>query len=235
MKSSVAILGTVILGIVGMTSPVCAGDLTLSGSGVVSGVPDEGAFTVGVVTVKPTISAAMEANNTISNRIYETLKQFEIGPENTQTAVFSIDENYKQVVDENRRTTTIKDGFRVSNIFNVSACELDVFGELLDAVASAGATDIRNIRFDSSAREAKTNEARQQAVADATTKAKLYTEAMGVKLGNVKKFNESHTARGGMMYAAMSMEKSPGGSSPPIAGGQLNFTATVTIVWEIDD
>ena len=215
------------------------GVLSLSGQGVVKAKPDEGYITVGVVTYGAKSADAVRANSTTMKALFATLKEKGVTDENVATSNFSVSENYKTVNEKGEdgrvHPKQVRDGYVVSNVVSVTVCELDKFGEVLDAVVAGGANQVHGISFGSSKSKELLDEARKKAVADATRKAKLYAEGLGVKLGNIKVVSENggYQPRVQPMYAARMAEAAPAGDVP-VASGQLQFNVTVSVTWELD-
>lgn len=211
----------------------------MNGQGVVKAKPDEGYITVGVVTYGQKSAEAVRANSTTMKTLFATLKEKGVTDENVATSNFSVSEHYKTVNEKGEdgrfHPKQVRDGYVVSNVVSVTVCELDKFGDVLDAVVANGANQVHGISFGSSKSKELLDEARKKAVTDATRKAKLYAEGLGVKLGNVKIVSENggYQPRPQPMYAA-AMRDGGAPESVPVAGGSLQFNVTVSVTWELD-
>ena len=75
--------------------------------------------------------------------------------------------------------------FQANNTVTVRVREIARLGEMIDALAGAGANRLYGIGFEVSEPRAALDAARREAVADARAKAELYAEAAGVTLGPV--------------------------------------------------
>lgn len=212
----------------------------MSGQGVVKAKPDEGYVVVGVTSYGKKSADAVRTNSASVRKLYTTLKDKGVTEENVQTLEFSLSENYKQVwekdEDGKRVQKTVKDGFVVHNVVRVTVCELDKFGEVLDALVADGANSVSSISFGSSKSKEKLDEARKLAVADALRKAKLLTDGLGVKLGRVVTVSESggYTPRPVYAAAARMADAAPEGNVP-VSGGSLSFSVSVTVRWELGE
>ena len=109
-------------------------------------------------------------------------------------------------------------GYDVSNNVTVTVRKVDNLGALLDKLVQAGSNQINGISFDVSKPEAALDEARKLATADATRKAKLYAEAMGVELGNVMSISEGGGYQPPMPMRAQGHDE--GRCRRPRAGGR---------------
>lgn len=212
-----------------------AGVIQLSGTGVVKVAPDEGYITVGVVTTKAKSAEAVRENSAVVEKLFKTLKDKGVTKENFKTVEFSLHENVKSVtvVEEGQKVQKyVKDGFVVTNRLQITICELDKFGSVLDALVSDGANTVESISFGSSKAKEKLNEARKLATKEALAKAKLYADALGVTLGNVMDVTESeYRPQPRAMYQMRG--ESAMADQVPVSGGTLSFNITVHVKWEL--
>ena len=208
----------------------------------VSGIVGQGYIHVGVSTVAPTSAQAVRENSAAMNKLYESLKALEVSRKDIRTTEFSVAENYKQEVtgeDKNGQPIykSVKDGFRVSNAVQITVCNLENFGSVLDAVTSDGANQVGGISFGSSKATEHLDAARTAAVKDALKKAGQLTEPLGVGLARVVSVSENQYGNPRkMMYEARAMADGVGGapSEPPVSGGSLTFSVSVAVTWELD-
>lgn len=213
------------------------GTMSISGTGKVSAEPDEGYITVGMVTKGNSSADAVRQNSGIMTNLYKTLEAFGLKRKDIQTVQFSVEQVQKRVNfrdDQGElQTKYVPDGFQVVNLVRVTVCDLKVFGDVLDALTQGGANRVQSINFGSSEAQTHTDAARKAAVEDALRRAKIFTDALGVKLGKVKVIAES--SYGGhreMNYARMAAASVA--DSVPVSGGSLTFTANVSITWELE-
>lgn len=193
---------------------------------------------MGVVSYGKKSADAVRANSAAVRKLFATLKDKGVTEDNITTLEFSLGENYKQVVEKDedgkRVQKSVKDGFVVSNTVRVTVCELDKFGEVLDALVADGANTVHGISFGSSKSKEKLDEARKVATADALRKAKLLTEGLGVRPGRVLSITEGGGYTPRPMYAAARSADAASESAVPVSGGSLSFSVTVTVVWELE-
>lgn len=207
--------------------------ISLIGQGVIQAEPDEGYITVGVVNVAADSAQAVKDNTVTMTVLYATLEEQGVTRQNIKTINFSISENWKEKVVENNRQVRVRDGFRVVNMVQVTVCELDSFGKVLDALVSNGANSIQGISFGSSKASELRDQARVLAVKDALRRAELLAKPLGVTIGDVVSISESMQYGQRNVYAvAASLSDA---SEVPVSGGTLSFTASVNITWELND
>jgi uncharacterized protein YggE len=212
--------------------------MSLTGTGTVKAKPDEGYITVGVTTYGQKSADAVSANTKTMKALYKTLSEKGIKEEGLQTLDFSVSEHYKTVYEKDEETgkkvpKQVKDGYVVNNVVHVTCCDLERFGEVLDAVTSSGANSVHGISFGSSKSKDLLNEARRKAVADALEKAKFLTDGLGVKLGRVMNINEGYVNKPRPLYAAANRAEAASAGDVPVSGGSLTFSVSVNVTWEL--
>jgi uncharacterized protein YggE len=100
---------------------------------------------------------------------------------------------------------------------------------------TAGANNVNSIQFDVADKTSAINQARDEAVKDATTQAKDLASAAGVTLGAVQSINYNNSIPTPMME---SFGKGGGGGAAadiavPISPGQMTVQVSVYLVYEI--
>jgi len=219
--------------------------LNLTGTGVVKVQPDEGYITVGMVTRAKKSALAVRENSVAMSKLFATLKAKGVKEQNIQTVDFTLAEVYKQVwvgktweerdEDDPKQKTqkSVRDGYIVRNIIHITVCELDKFGEVLDALVEDGANTVHSIHFGYSKSKDALDRAREEAVADAARKSKFLTAGLGVKTGKVLSISESVGGGPRPMYSPQ-MAAAERADNVPVSGGSLSFSVTVSIRWELE-
>jgi uncharacterized protein YggE len=202
--------------------------LTLSGQGMAMAAPDTVTLSSGVISEAPTAAAALAANNTNMQAVLAALAKLGVAPRDMQTENFSVSPQYASGNDGQPQRLT---GYRVANEVTVRLDDVSKLGTVLDALVSAGANQMNGINFTIRDSAALLTEARKQAVADATAKARTYADAAGVTLGPILSISESDTGGARPLYMAAPMLGAA--KSVPVAMGEESLSANVSIVWEI--
>jgi len=205
--------------------------VNVTGSGTANLVPDIAYIYVGVHTEKPSAAEAMDENNAQTQKMIQALKDFGIAAKDIRTTNFSIWPQDKY--DPMTGTPTGDKTYVVDNTVYVTVRDLGKLGDLLDTVIAAGANTVNSIQFDVADKEAALKGARADAVKDAEAQAQELADAAGVKLGEIQTigFNESSP------YPIYNGKGGGGGAvaeaAVPIQPGQLTFTVTVNMTYEI--
>ncbi|OKL45455.1 SIMPL domain-containing protein [Pseudovibrio exalbescens] len=209
--------------------------LTVSGVGTVNVVPDQAIVVSRVVTQNETAQAALSENSTKVQALIDEIEAAGIEKTAIQTSGFGINPIYDNSP-EARQSGKAPEilAYRVTNGVEVKADDISKLGSLLTSMVEAGANSVGQISFVVSDPQAKMDEARTKAVADALRKAELYAKAAGQELGDVLSINESGSGnypRPEVMYAARaSMD-----SATPISAGEEQLSANVVLTFELAD
>ena len=205
--------------------------VSVSGAGTAYLVPDIAYIYVGVHTEKPSASEAVDENNAQTQKMIEALREFGIDAKDIRTTNFSIWPQDKY--DPMTGTPTGQKVYVVDNTVYVTIRDLDKLGELLDTVIAAGANTVNSVQFDVANKDEALKQARADAVKDAKEKAEELVDAAGVKLGDVQTISFFDN----VAYPVFDGKGGGGGvaaeAAVPIQPGQLTFTVTVNVTYEI--
>jgi uncharacterized protein len=226
---------------VGFVAPVFAAEterreatIMVSGEGEAAIAPDMAVISLAVMRDAETAGEALSANSAAMAEVLADLKAQGIADKDLQTTDFSIQPKYKQ---ETRTDGTYEApvivGYTVSNGLTVRVRDLAKLGEVIDRSVKLGVNQGGGISFTNDDPEAAVEAARKQAVEKAAAKAKMLTEAAGVKLGRVVEISENFARPMPQVYAAAPMAKMAD-ESVPIASGENLYTVTVNITYAIE-
>ncbi len=206
--------------------------LVLSGHGEVKMAPDMAIVDLGTVSQALTAKAALDANTAKMSALIDVLKTAGIEDKDIQTSNFNVGPRYDNSGNSGQPPKIT--GYEVSNGVSVIVHKLDGLGAILDKAVGAGSNQINGISFGLDNAHAAQDEARKAAVMDALSKAKVLTDAAGVKLGALQSMSE----QGGIMpmakMASMQVTRMAASAPVPVAQGQIEVTADVNMVWEME-
>lgn len=203
--------------------------ISVNGTGRVSLTPDIAHITVGVHTEDENAVEAVGSNNSLATKIVKTLEDYDIAPEDIQTTNFSIYPRQEWGPDGQQLGIT----HVVDNTVRVTLRDLDIIGEVLNAVVLAGANSINGIQFDVEDRESVNHQALEAAIENARSRAEMMAEAAGIEIGEIISL-ESFIGGGGL--ETFFVEKAIGGgvgAEVPISTGQMEVVVSVNIVYAI--
>jgi uncharacterized protein YggE len=205
--------------------------LSVAGSGQAYLAPDIAYIYIGVHTEKLTAAESVSENTAQTETVIKAITDFGIDAKDIRTTNFSIWPMDKY--DPISGTPTGEKTYAVDNTVYVTVRELDKLGDLLDTVVQAGANTVNSVQFDVADKDEALKTARADAVKDAQEKAKELAEASGLSLGEIQSigFVDSNP------YPVFDGKGGGGGAaeaaSVPIQPGQLTFTVSVNISYEI--
>lgn len=205
------------------------GRITVTGRGHVAAAPDMATVTLGVTTEAKTAKAAMTSNSSQLERVMAGLEGAGIAARDIQTSGLALNPRWETVKPSGERKIT---GFVASNRVTVRVRQLDELGSVLDSLVQAGANTVDGLDFGIAKPGPLQDEAQQKAVKEARRKAQLMAEAAGVTLGRVISITDGYVSQPQPMMRSAGMAESM--SAPvPVAQGEVNLSATVTMVFAI--
>jgi uncharacterized protein YggE len=208
-------------------SPVTR-QISAQGTGKVYLTPDVVYISIGVQNQAEQVSAALKENNSLTEKVSQTLTGMGVDAKDIQTSAFNVTPQ-QQYGPNGEQTGMI---YMVNNTIYVTVRKLDNLGPMLDAVVSAGANNIYGIQFDVQDKEKALADARKMAIDNARTSAAELAGNAGVQLGNLISLNTYSD------NSAQPMYEGKGGAMPaaaqvPVSAGQLVLTVTADVVYEI--
>lgn len=202
------------------------GMITVTGEASVAVVPDLASVSLGVMTIGATAGEALSANSEALKGVMDRLAAAGIEPRDIQTSNLSLNPNY--LASDGMSAPQIQN-YTASNMVTVIVRKLEATGAVLDAAVKDGANTLNGLSFDVADRRPSEDKARQAAVADARAKAALLAEAAGVKLGAIVSISEGGFSQGPQPMFRMAADS----AAPPVSGGTLDISASVTMVWAL--
>ena len=201
-----------------------AGQITVTGEGMVSVAPDVASIALGVTTQAETAAEALSQNNAAMKVVMERLKAAGIEPRDLQTSNLQLQPNWVQ---EDGMQSPVIRGYIATNLLSARVRDLTILGSVLDAAVKDGANTMDGLNFEQSDPKPSQTQARKLAVEDAKAKASELVTAAGASLGKIVSITEG----GG--YPQPMMLRSAVEGSVDVAVGEIGISQQVTIVFEI--
>lgn len=193
--------------------------------------PDVARISAGVESEATTARAAMEANSALMRRVYAAIEASGIDRRDVATQYLNLSQRYD--FDPQGRTR-INQRYAVTNQVTVTTRDLDGVGPLIDRLLDAGLNNIGGVNFSVEDTEAAMNKARTEAIRKAREKAQSMASAAGVNLGDLLAVTEG-SAPGTMGdEIVVTASRQSFSAAPPLAPGQRELSATVTLSYAID-
>ena len=176
----------------------------VTGEGKVTLKPDMASVTVGIQANGASVKAAQDQINTTINKVSEAVKALGVDSEDIQTTNYNINPEYDYTAGQKIK------GYQASTNLSIKVKKVDLVNQVIDAATSNGANQVGGVNFDVDDKAKAHNEAREEAVKDAKTKAEAAAKIAGFKLGKIINYSENL-----------------GGFSPPIMMRTMDAKATV--------
>jgi hypothetical protein len=123
--------------------------------------------------------------------------------------------------------------YRVRNMVVLTSKQIDQAGAYIDAAAEAGANRVDSLTFSHDQGEALRDQAAVKALQKAVKTAEKLAQAAGMKIKRIQRIEYSSPGPR-VRYARASLAEA-GGAPTPIEAGELSVSATVRVVFEIQD
>jgi uncharacterized protein YggE len=200
--------------------------ISVTGQGTISVQPDVANIQFGVQTTNANAGKARTDNDAAMTKVKAAVNTLGVADADIQTTNYSI---YPQYNADGQTVT----GFTVNNTVSIKVKDLKKLGDIISAAVSAGANNSYGISFDVSDRTGAYNQALAQAMDKAKARANLMAKELDVSLGRVMTVSESSGSTGVVYPMADKGMVASGASSTPVSAGQMDITASVSVVYEI--
>ncbi|HEX7117608.1 MAG TPA: SIMPL domain-containing protein [Longimicrobiales bacterium] len=213
--------------------PVSEQTVTVAAAGRVTREPDRAELSLAVETFAATAQEAAAANADKMQALLDALRRLGLDDDDIETMSYQLHPEYDFTPGEPRRPGEQRlVGYRARNMVRVTIDEIARVGEVIDAAIAAGADRVHGVAF----RLSDPEEARQDAIRDAIAKARLEAEtiagAIGRTLGPVLAVTTTGVFQPPIVMARM--ESAAVAAPTPIEPGELDITASVTMVFRLD-
>jgi uncharacterized protein YggE len=207
--------------------------ITVSGTGVVIVSPDEAKITLGAVTQGVTAQEASAANAKVINAVLAQLKPIGISDQNIATVTYNIWPTY-----DNSKSNSLQIvGYQAEHDLEVTVTNSNVtqlaslLGQVIDSATSAGANQISGVQFTVSDQTMSqlNGQALQFAIQDASSKAQVMANSLGVKIVGVQSVTEGSPYSPPIYYAAAVRDQ----SSTSVEPGTFSLTESVQVTYII--
>jgi uncharacterized protein len=201
--------------------------ITVTGTGNVSGVPNQLALSLGVQTSGASVAGALRQANGAVRAITTALGHSGVAASSIQTSGLSIQPNYNN--------SGAPSGYGVSEQLNVTLNHLPAAGTQISQAVRAGgnATTVDGVSLNLSDTGALLASARARAVADAKAKASAYARALGRPLGPVLSMSETTPPPQPLYPEPFPAASAKAASSVPVHPGTQQLSVTVTVVFTL--
>ena len=203
--------------------------LSISADARVSEKPDIAVITAGVVNEAPTADAALAENARRMTAVIAAVRRSGVAERDIQTAQLSI--NPQTVYAENvpPRVT----GYQATNTVSVKVRNMANVGKTVDALVGQGGNQLNGISFGLDQPDAALDRARAEAFRKARARADVYAQAAGMHVKRIVGISESGGMEPPRPMPMMAMRAMAGADATPVAPGEVDLTASVTVMFEL--
>lgn len=204
--------------------------LSVSAQAEASAVPDIARINVGVVTQGADANAAMRANAEQMDKVMSAVRAAGIASRDIQTGGINLYPQYRHVENEAPVITS----YQANNSVNLRVRDIAKLGQVLDALAAAGANQINGPSFEVDQTEPLYDQARMAALDKARARAELYAQRLGMRVLRIVSVSEGG---GGMgvprpMYA-MAAPAARMQADTSVSPGESTLSANLEVVFEL--
>lgn len=205
--------------------------VSVTGTGLVSAVPDRATVQMSIISRHKELDAAQAKAAKVTAAILSLTDRLDIERNKVDTSGATVRPDYRW----NRETEEQElRGYIAERQMLVKVDDLEKLGKLVEGAVASGVNQVSPPRLDSSKRKALRRDALAMAAQDARANAEVLAETLGAKLGEPISIVDGSATPGPpvpqMRMATAAMESD---SAATYNAGDLTFTATVTVVFNL--
>lgn len=210
------------------------GRITVIGHATIEMAPDYASVQVGIASRGPNPAAALDANSAAAERVIAIAKEFGIEPADLGTSSVNLTQVFKSVRGAGG-TTEQADGYRAENDLRIRLRDFARLGDIMRKVLDGGANAIDGVTFGLSDPRLAERRAGEDAVRDATARARALAEAAGVKLATIESIvSPPRSARSSAVPGQMSRAVAAAPAKRvPLEAGTIEVSSEVEVTWTL--
>jgi uncharacterized protein YggE len=211
-----------------VTSSGGTGKITVTGTGTVSGTPNQLTLSMGVQSNASSVSTALSQANRAASKVIAALKKDGVSKADIQTSGLSIQPDYR----DGRRVPV---GYGVSEQLTATLRHLGNAGsQIQDAVTAGGnATTVDSVSLNLTDTSGLLSQARARAIHDAQAKASQFASALGEHVTGVISVSDQSAQVPLPFFAGDVASRAVAGPSVPVSPGSQQISVQVTVVYAI--
>jgi uncharacterized protein len=201
-----------------------AGRITVTGTGTVTGVPNQLILSMGVQVTGSSVTSALSRANAGVRHVTAALRSHGVAQADIQTSDLNISPNYNN----NSQIT----GYSVSESLTATLNHLSLAGAQIDAAVRAGgnAVTVDEVSVNLTSTGSLMAAARTRAVSNAKAQAEQFATALGESLGPVISVSPVQQQDVTPLFNATAGTASPK-ASVPISPGTQQLSVSITVVY----
>jgi uncharacterized protein YggE len=204
--------------------------IVMTGEAVVKLAPDRAWISIAAESRAKSPREAQKANADAMTAVLGKLKGAGLTADAIRTSGYDLQPEF----DYANGKQTLR-GYVARNAVEVRVDDITRVGEILDLAVGSGATSVSGVRFDLKDRSGAERDALKRAVADARSRGDAAASGAGVTVERVLRIEEQRAViqEPRPMMMAMRREVAADSAQPPIAPGELEVRAIVTVTLAI--
>lgn len=194
-------------------------------------VPDVATLSAGVVTQAADANAAMRANAARMDAVMQAIRKAGIAERDIQTSGINLNPQYRYAENQPPAIT----GYQASNTVSLKVRDVERLGAVLDALVASGANQVNGPVFEVDEPEAAHDEARRAALAKAQARARMYADALGLRVRRIVSIDEGGGFQPPMPVPMMAMARAEKGAAydTAVSPGESTLSARLAVVFEL--
>jgi uncharacterized protein YggE len=193
-------------------------------------VPDVATLSTGVVTQAADANSAMRANAAQMDKVMAAIRAAGIAERDIQTSGINLNPQYKYTENQPPAIT----GYQASNTVSLKVRDIGKLGKVLDALVASGANQVNGPSFEIDKPEAAYDEARRGALEKAQARARMYADALGLKVRRIVSIDEGGGFQPPRPMPMMAMAaRSEKAYDTAVSPGETTLTANLEVVFEL--
>jgi len=209
--------------------------ISVSGTVTQTAGPEIAYVSLSIETLDGSAMKSQSDNAVIANNVSSALAGEGVSLEDIETSSYTLYEEYEWN-DTLRKSVSV--GYKTVNTIRVKVSDLGNVGNIIDEAVQAGANRVNSVSFalGTESESAIRTLALQRAAENAREKAQSIASGLNVSVGQVYSASESSSYAVPQYARSYAMEDSAvkaGAAPTPVTPGDIEFTATVTVQFEI--
>jgi uncharacterized protein len=205
--------------------------ISTSAVGETTVVPDRATISVAVESQGQTAAAAGAENAKLQTRVIDAVKAAGVAAAQIRTSGYNVFPEYSQPTGAKGPRIS---GYRAHNTVQVEIRNLETVGKVIDAVLTAGATNLGALGLYASNTDAARRDALQKAVAKARSDAEVVATAAGGSLGALLELSTEPFGVPQPIYRDMGIANArvAMAAPTPVEAGEMTVQAVVHVRWQ---
>ncbi|HYE22873.1 MAG TPA: SIMPL domain-containing protein [Candidatus Paceibacterota bacterium] len=219
----------------GRTNAPMMNTITVQGEGRAAAVPDIARVTYTVTETNQNVEAAQEAATAKNDAALAALEELEIDEDDIRTVSYNVSPqyDYPRTCPMGRTCAPTISGYQVSQTVEVKIRATDMASEVLGKLGEIGVQNINGPEFTLDNPDEVRGEAREEAIEKARAEADRLADQLGVRLGKVVSFYDNSQQPIPYGYGESMEMDMKAANAPTLPVGQNEYTANISITYEI--